>query len=136
VIKSLPDVSKALRRFAGACGFRLKDVTPEQLITPVRLASAGGALLAPSITRRLIERYATRDAPSGLTRDLSSLTEREVGFSLTARGMGNQVIGEKLFVSQAAVKTRVAHIIDKLQVQNRVQAVVVAYESRLVSVGE
>jgi DNA-binding NarL/FixJ family response regulator len=128
-------VYSALR--AGACGFLLKDVTPEQLISSVRLVSTGDALLAPSITRRLIERYATRDAPSGLSQDLSSLTEREVDvLRLMARGLGNQEIGEKLFVSEATVKTHVAHILDKLQVENRVQAVVVAYESRLVSIGE
>jgi DNA-binding NarL/FixJ family response regulator len=128
-------VYAALR--AGACGFLLKDVTPEQLIASVRLVAAGDALLAPSITRRLIERYATRDAPSGLTRDLSALTEREVEvLRLMARGLGNQEIGEKLFVSEATIKTHVAHILDKLQVANRVQAVVVAYESRLVSPGE
>jgi DNA-binding NarL/FixJ family response regulator len=128
-------VYAALR--AGACGFLLKDVTPEQLIASVRLVSTGDALLAPSITRRLIERYATRDAASGLTQDLSTLTEREVDvLRLMARGLGNQEIGEKLFVSEATVKTHVAHILDKLQVENRVQAVVVAYESRLVSIGE
>jgi DNA-binding NarL/FixJ family response regulator len=127
-------VYAALR--AGACGFLLKDVTPEQLIASVRLVSTGDALLAPSITRRLIERYATRDAASGLTQDLSTLTEREVDvLRLMARGLGNQEIGEKLFVSEATVKTHVAHILDKLQVENRVQAVVVAYESRLVSIG-
>jgi DNA-binding NarL/FixJ family response regulator len=128
-------VYAALR--AGACGFLLKDVTPEQLIASVRLVSTGDALLAPSITRRLIERYATRDAASGLTQNLSTLTEREVDvLRLMARGLGNQEIGERLFVSEATVKTHVAHILDKLQVENRVQAVVVAYESRLVSVGE
>jgi len=128
-------VYAALR--AGACGFLLKDVTPEQLIASVRLVSTGDALLAPSITRRLIERYATRDAPSGLTPDLSSLTEREVDvLRLMARGLGNQEIGEKLFVSEATVKTHVAHIFGKLQVETRVQAVVAAYESRLVTPGE
>ena len=128
-------VYAALR--AGACGFLLKDVTPEQLIASVRLVSTGDALLAPSITRRLIERYATRDAPSGLTPDLSSLTEREVDvLRLMARGLGNQEIGEKLFVSEATVKTHVAHIFGKLQVETRVQAVVVAYESRLVTPGD
>lgn len=128
-------VYAALR--AGACGFLLKDVTPEQLIASVRLVSTGDALLAPSITRRLIERYATRDAPSGLTPDLSSLTEREVDvLRLMARGLGNQEIAEKLFVSEATVKTHVAHIFGKLQVETRVQAVVVAYESRLVTPGD
>ncbi len=125
-------VYAALR--AGACGFLLKDVTPEQLIAAVRLVTAGDALLAPSITRRLIERYAVRDAPSGLTRDLSELTPREADvLRLIARGLGNQEIGEKLFVSEATVKTHVAHILDKLQVENRVQAVVAAYESGLVN---
>ena len=122
---------------AGACGFLLKDVTPEQLIAAMRLVVAGDALLAPSITRRLIERYATRDARSELTADLSPLTEREVDvLRLMARGLNNQAIGEKLFVSEATVKTHVAHILDKLAVENRVQAVVVAYESRLVTPGE
>ena len=128
-------VYEALR--AGACGFLLKDVTPEQLIAAVRLVAAGDALLAPSITRRLIERYAARDAPSGHHRDLSELTPREADvLRLIARGLGNHEIGQKLFVSEATVKTHVAHILDKLQVENRVQAVVVAYESRLVTPGE
>lgn len=128
-------VYAALR--VGACGFLLKDVTPEQLIAAVRLVAAGDALLAPSITRRLIERYAARDARSELTPDLSALTEREVEvLRLMARGMGNQTIGETLFVSEATVKTHVAHILDKLHVENRVQAVVAAYESRLVTPGE
>jgi DNA-binding NarL/FixJ family response regulator len=122
---------------AGACGFLLKDVTPEQLIAAVRLVVAGDALLAPSITRRLIERYAARDARSELTPDLSTLTERELDvLRLMARGLNNQAIGEKLFVSEATVKTHVAHILDKLAVENRVQAVVAAYESRLVTPGE
>jgi DNA-binding NarL/FixJ family response regulator len=128
-------VYEALR--AGACGFLIKDVTPEQLIAAVRLVAAGDALLAPSITRRLIERYAVRDAPSAITRDISELTPREADvLRLIARGLGNQEIGEKLFVSEATVKTHVAHILDKLHVDNRVQAVVVAYESRLVTPGE
>jgi DNA-binding NarL/FixJ family response regulator len=128
-------VYAALR--VGACGFLLKDVTPEQLIAAVRLVAAGNALLAPSITRRLIERYAARDARSELTPDLSALTEREVEvLRLMARGMGNQTIGETLFISEATVKTHVAHILDKLHVENRVQAVVAAYESRLVTPGE
>ncbi|HVS04640.1 MAG TPA: response regulator transcription factor [Candidatus Dormibacteraeota bacterium] len=122
---------------AGACGFLLKDVTPEQLIAAVRLVVAGDALLAPSITRRLIERYASRGARSSLTPDLSSLTEREVEvLRLMARGLNNEAIGQTLFVSEATVKTHVAHILDKLNVENRVQAVVAAYESRLVTPGE
>jgi DNA-binding NarL/FixJ family response regulator len=128
-------VYAALR--AGACGFLLKDVTPEQLIAAVRLVAAGDALLAPSITRRLIERYAARNARSELTADLSSLTEREVEvLRLMARGLNNEAIGQTLFVGEATVKTHVAHILDKLHVENRVQAVVAAYESRLVVPGE
>jgi DNA-binding NarL/FixJ family response regulator len=128
-------VYAALR--AGACGFLLKDVTPEQLIAAVRLVAAGDALLAPSITRRLIERYASRGARSELMPDLSSLTEREVEvLRLMARGLDNQAIAETLFISEATVKTHVAHILDKLHVENRVQAVVAAYESRLVTPGE
>jgi DNA-binding NarL/FixJ family response regulator len=128
-------VYAALR--AGACGFLLKDVTPEQLIAAVRLVAAGDALLAPSITRRLIERYAARNARSEVTADLSSLTERELEvLRLMARGLNNEAIGETLFVGEATVKTHVAHILDKLHVENRVQAVVAAYESRLVVPGE
>ena len=128
-------VYEALR--AGASGFLIKDVTPEQLIAAVRLVAAGDALLAPSITRRLIERYAVRDAPGAVTRDISELTPREADvLRLIARGLGNQEIAEKLFVSEATVKTHVAHILDKLHVDNRVQAVVVAYESRLVTPGD
>ena len=128
-------VYAALR--AGACGFLLKDVTPEQLIASVRLVTAGDTLLAPSITRRLIERYAIGDAPSELTRDLSELTPRELEvLRLMARGLDNHAIAEKLVVSEATVKTHVAHVFEKLQVDNRVQAVVAAYESRLVAPGE
>lgn len=127
-------VYAALR--AGACGFLLKDVTPEQLISAVRLVATGDAILAPSITRRLIERYARRDSSSGLSADVASLTERELEvLRLMARGLDNQDIAEKLVVSEATVKTHVAHILDKLGVENRVQAVVIAYESRLVTPG-
>jgi DNA-binding NarL/FixJ family response regulator len=127
-------VYAALR--AGACGFLLKDVTPDRLIAAVRLVADGDALLAPSITRRLIERYAARKVPDSLRRDLESLTEREADvLRLMARGLGNQEIGEKLFVSEATVKTHVGHILAKLRVENRVQAVVAAYESGLVTLG-
>ena len=120
----------------GASGFLLKDVTPDQLIAAVRLVQAGDALLAPSITRRLIERYAVRRGSDARRKEIESLTEREADvLRLMARGMGNQEIAEKLFVSEATVKTHVAHILDKLGVANRVQAVVAAYESGLVSLG-
>ena len=127
-------VYNALR--VGASGFLLKDVTPDQLIAAVRLVQTGDALLAPSITRRLIERYAARRASDSFREQVESLTEREADvLRLMARGMGNQEIAEKLFVSEATVKTHVAHILDKLGVDNRVQAVVIAYESRLVTPG-
>ncbi|HSS61098.1 MAG TPA: response regulator transcription factor [Candidatus Limnocylindrales bacterium] len=127
-------VYAALR--AGACGFLLKDVTPDRLIAAVRLVGDGDAMLAPSITRRLIERYAARSIADSLRRGLDSLTEREAEvLRLMARGLGNQEIAEKLFVSEATVKTHVGHILDKLNVENRVQAVVAAYESGLVSLG-
>ncbi len=127
-------VYAALR--AGACGFLLKDVTPEQLIGAVRTVESGDALLAPSITRRLVERYAARRRPPALQVEIESLTEREADvLRLLARGLANQEIAEKLFVSEATVKTHVAHILDKLHVENRVQAVVAAYESGLVPLG-
>jgi DNA-binding NarL/FixJ family response regulator len=127
-------VYNALR--VGASGFLLKDVTPDQLIAAVRLVQAGDALLAPSITRRLIERYGATRAPGTYRRQIASLTDREAEvLRLIARGLGNQEIAGKLFVSEATVKTHVAHILDKLGVENRVQAVVAAYESGLVTLG-
>jgi DNA-binding NarL/FixJ family response regulator len=119
---------------AGACGFLLKDVTPGHLINAVRLVKSGDALLAPSITRRLVERYAARPMRPSLRSELESLTDREADvLRLMARGLGNQEIAEKLFVSEATVKTHVAHILDKLRVGNRVQAVIAAYESGMVT---
>lgn len=127
-------VYNALR--VGASGFLLKDVAPDQLIAAVRLVQTGDALLAPSITRRLIERYAARRTFDSKRNEIESLTEREADvLRLMARGMANQEIAEKLFVSEATVKTHVAHILDKLGVENRVQAVVTAYESGLVTLG-
>jgi DNA-binding NarL/FixJ family response regulator len=121
---------------AGATGFLLKDVTPEQLVAAVRTASTGDALLAPSITRRLVERYARPALAEGSPVDgaaLARLTarEREV-FGLVARGMSNAEIAAALVVSEATVKTHVAGILAKLELRNRAQAVVFAYESGLV----
>ena len=119
---------------AGACGFLLKDVTPEHLIDAVRIVRKGDALLAPSITRRLVERYAARAVRP--LKDLDSLTDREADvLRWMARGLANQEIAEKLFVSEATVKTHVAHILDKLGIENRVQAVIAAYESGMVTLG-
>jgi RNA polymerase sigma factor (sigma-70 family) len=123
---------------AGASGFLLKDVTPEQLTGAVRLVRAGDALLAPSITRRLVERFAGRgEQASAVHRDLAALTprEREV-LKLLAHGMSNAELAAELQLSEATVKTHVARILGKLQLRDRVQAVVVAYETGLVAPGE
>jgi DNA-binding NarL/FixJ family response regulator len=122
---------------AGASGFLLKDVTPEHLVAAVQLVRTGDALLAPSITRRLVERFApplapaTADAPG---RDLSALTPRELEvFRLIARGMSNAEIAAAFTLSEATVKTHVARILTKLDLRDRVQAVVLAYETGLAS---
>jgi DNA-binding NarL/FixJ family response regulator len=127
---------------AGASGFLLKDVSPEHLIAAVQLVRTGDALLAPSITRRLVERFAPRGPgslgprESGLERDTAALTprEREV-FGLIARGLSNSELAATLTLSEATVKTHVARILAKLQLRDRVQAVVLAYETGLVSPG-
>jgi len=122
---------------AGASGFLLKDVSPEQLVAAVQLVRAGDALLAPAITRRLIERYATRDARTAtLHRDLSTLTPREIEvLALLARGLSNAELAGSLHLSEATVKTHVARILAKLRLRDRAQAIVVAYETGLVTPG-
>src|SRR4029453_7636565 len=122
---------------AGASGFLLKDVSPEQLVAAVRLVRSGDALLAPAITRRLIERYAARGAgTAALHRDLSALTPREVEvLTELARGLSNAELAERLFLSDATVKTHVARILSKLRLRDRAQAIVVAYETGLVTPG-
>ena len=118
---------------AGASGFLLKDVTPEQLVAAVRMVRAGDALLAPSITRRLVERFAPQQAAAPeLHRDLSELTPRELEvLRLLARGLSNAELAARLTLSEATVKTHVARILAKLQLRDRVQAVVLAYETGL-----
>jgi DNA-binding NarL/FixJ family response regulator len=122
---------------AGASGFLLKDVSPEHLIAAVRLVRSGDALLAPSITRRLVERYAGQERPPArLNRDLSALTPRELEvLGLIARGLSNAELAAALTLSEATVKTHVARILGKLHLRDRVQAVVLAYETGLVSPG-
>lgn len=118
---------------AGASGFLLKDVSPEQLIASVRLVRAGDALLAPAITRRLVERFASKDS-TPLHRDLAALTPRELEvLTLLARGHNNAELASKLHLAEATVKTHVARILAKLNLRDRVQAVIVAYETGLVS---
>jgi DNA-binding NarL/FixJ family response regulator len=123
---------------AGASGFLLKDVTPEQLTAAVRLVRSGDALLAPSITRRLVERFARRDeGAAAVHRDLGGLTPRELEvLLLLARGLSNAELAGQLQLSEATVKTHVARILGKLQLRDRVQAVVLAYETGLVAPGE
>jgi DNA-binding NarL/FixJ family response regulator len=141
---------------AGASGFLLKDVTPEHLVAAVQLVRTGDALLAPSITRRLVERFAGRPGgppapsaappaaaapspsarPEALGCDMSALTPREFEvLGLIARGMSNAEIAAELFLSEATAKTHVGRILTKLSLRDRVQAVVLAYESGLVSPG-
>jgi DNA-binding NarL/FixJ family response regulator len=126
-------VYEALR--AGASGFLLKDVPPEQLVEGIRLVGSGEALLAPSITRRVIEEFVRRPPESVRTPppELAELTERELEvLRQVARGLSNGEIAKELFVSETTVKTHVSHILMKLRLRDRVQAVVFAYESGVV----
>jgi DNA-binding NarL/FixJ family response regulator len=117
---------------AGASGFLLKDAPPERLAAAVRAVAAGDALLAPSITRRLVEAFAPRRRLPAPPREFEELTDRERDvFSLVAQGLSNAEIGERLFVSETTVKTHVGHMLSKLGLRDRVQAVVLAYESGL-----
>jgi DNA-binding NarL/FixJ family response regulator len=119
---------------AGASGFLLKDTSPEQLVAAVRMVRAGDALLAPSITRRLVERFAPQAASRpAIHGDLSDLTPRELEvLRMLARGLSNAELAAQLTLSEATVKTHVARILAKLQLRDRVQAVVLAYETGLV----
>jgi DNA-binding NarL/FixJ family response regulator len=122
---------------AGASGFLLKDLRRDQLIGAVRTAAAGDALLAPAVIRRLIERFCGEPPPvDGLPESMAELTARELEvLKLVARGLSNHQIGESLFLSDATVKTHLAHVYAKLSVRDRVQAVVLAYETGLVHPG-
>jgi DNA-binding NarL/FixJ family response regulator len=123
-------VYDALR--AGASGFLLKDASEDRLTTAIRVISDGGSLFAPSVTRRLIEEFAHRNRPSPPPA-LDGLTEREVDvLRQVARGLSNTEIATTLFVTENTVKTHVARVLRKLGIRDRVQAVVVAYESGLV----
>ncbi|HZG94721.1 MAG TPA: response regulator transcription factor [Mycobacteriales bacterium] len=130
-------VVEALR--CGASGFLLKDVPAEQLIEAIRVVAAGDAVVAPSITRRLLDQFARR-LPSAQRTEaparLASLTDRELDvLRLIARGLSNSEIAAELFVSETTVKTHVGHLLMKLAVRDRVQAVVLAYEVGLVQPG-
>ena len=122
---------------AGASGFLLKDVPPEQLVAGIRVVAEGDSLLSPSVTRRLIESFVrehprTPESPPGL----EELTARELEIlGLIARGLSNAEIAEQLVVSTTTVKTHVARVLSKLDLRDRVQAVVLAYEAGIVSPG-
>jgi DNA-binding NarL/FixJ family response regulator len=122
---------------AGASGFLLKDVRRGQLADAIRIAVAGDTLLAPAITRRLIERFCRQPAPGEAPTQLASLTSRELQvLRLIGRGQPNSAIGTALFIAETTVKTHVAHILTKLGLADRAQAVVLAYETGLVQPGE
>ena len=116
--------------------FLLKDVSPDDLVHAVHAAAAGDTILAPTLTRRLLERFAAGPEPGELPPGLSNVTERELEvLRLVARGLPNGSIGEELFISEATVKAYVSRLLTKLEVRNRVQLAVLAYESAGVTAG-
>jgi DNA-binding NarL/FixJ family response regulator len=119
---------------AGASAFLLKAAPPEDLIRAIRVVAQGDALLAPSVTRKLIEEFAKRpERTVKKSKELESLTDREREvMGEVARGLTNAEIAQRLHVSETTVKTHVAHLLDKLELRDRVQAVILAYESGLV----
>ncbi|HEY7792657.1 MAG TPA: response regulator transcription factor [Gaiellaceae bacterium] len=127
-------VFAALR--AGASGFLLKDAPEEQLLAAIRIVADGGSLFAPAVTQRLIERFTTLDEPAAPPPALAELTAREAEvLRLLARGRSNAEIAAELVVSEHTVKTHVAHVLSKLGLRDRIQAVILAYESGLVRPG-
>jgi DNA-binding NarL/FixJ family response regulator len=120
-------VYEALR--AGASGFVLKDDPPEQLLAAIRTVAGGNALLSPAITKRVINQFTRIPRPTP-PRELEDLTERELDvFRLVARGLSNAEIGQELYISETTVKTHITHLLQKLNLRDRVQAVVLAYET-------
>ncbi len=121
---------------AGASGFLLKNAPPEELVHGVRVVAGGDALLAPSVTRRIVEEYAQRPAPRARDGGLERLTERELEvMRLLAGGKSNAELAAELYVGEGTVKTHVSSVLTKLGLRDRVQAVVYAYESGLVTPG-
>jgi DNA-binding NarL/FixJ family response regulator len=122
-------VYEALR--AGASGFVLKDDSPEQLIAAIRTVAAGEALLSPTVTKRVIQKFARTPRPPR-PKELDDLSERETDvFRLMTRGLSNGEIAKELYISETTVKTHVTHILQKLNLRDRVQAVVLAYQTGL-----
>ncbi|MGA8044968.1 MAG: response regulator transcription factor [Dermatophilaceae bacterium] len=121
---------------AGASGFLLKDVAPDDLIHAVRVVARGEAMVAPAVIARLLERFSRSPAPGVLPSAWSDLTERELEVArLVARGLSNAEVGARLFLSEATVKTYVSRVLAKLRLRDRVQIAVLAYESGLVQIG-
>jgi DNA-binding NarL/FixJ family response regulator len=121
---------------AGASGFLLKDVAPEDLVHAVRVVARGDAMLAPALTRRLLERFAAQPPPSGRPAVLRSLSERELDVVKgVARGLSNSELAAELFLSETTVKTYLSRLLAKLDLRDRVQVAVLAYESGLVQPG-
>jgi DNA-binding NarL/FixJ family response regulator len=128
-------VYEALR--AGASGFLLKDAPEEQLLAAIRVVATGGSLFAPSVTRRLIQEFSRRAAPTALPPALDALSEREREvLRLIGRGRSNVEIAEALFISEHTAKSHVSSILRKLDLRDRIQAVVLAYESGLIQPGD
>jgi DNA-binding NarL/FixJ family response regulator len=121
---------------AGAVGFLLKDIRADQLVDGLRTVIHGGALLAPQVTLRMIREFAGRPADQSRNRVLAALTPREAEvLTLIAHGLSNNEIAQRLVISEATAKTHVARILQKLRLRDRVQAVVLAYESGIVQAG-
>ncbi len=126
-------VYEALR--AGASGFVLKDEPPEQLLAAIRTVAGGDALLSPAVTKRVIKQF-TRIPQHTTPAQLDDLSERELDvFRLIARGLSNAEIGQELYISETTVKTHITHILQKLDLRDRVQAVVLAYQAGVVEPG-
>ena len=127
-------IFEALR--AGAYGFLLKNATPEDLVAGIRVVANGNALLAPSVTRRVIARFAQQPKPRDYTNSLSKLTSREVDImKFVARGKTNAEIAQELFIGETTVRTHVSNLLSKLDLRDRVQIVVFAYESGIIQPG-
>jgi len=129
------NVYDALR--AGASGFLVKTDSPDRLVDAIRVVAAGEALLAPEVTRRLIDRFVSAARPGEPPRELATLTARELDvLKLLARGRSNAEIAADLYVTEGTVKTHVGRILTKLDLRDRTQAVVYAYENRVVEAGQ
>lgn len=123
---------------AGAAGFLLKDVPPDDLVNAIRVVAGGDAMIAPSVTRRLLEHFSAPRAATSTERPerFDDLTDRELDvLRMIARGMSNAEVAEALFVAETTVKTHVGHLLTKLGVRDRLQAVILAYECGLVEPG-